>query len=199
MGMEEIHIDAVPETQSGRAEEGRSEIPVKELHAIDHEHPDRMYNIAGATRDYQTIVQLETQGDEPDFIRLQGAIILKPEAARERRTSPRETTLIFLHAVKLALENARRLNVGFYWSFSPTDPEGKMAEWKRKYLDSGEIKKEVAANKIDEELTKIVQKITELNATGINVEITDVDNPGEYSDKMAERLNLVQKEIKKSS
>lgn len=191
-------LGAASEVPPEHREDGHLAIPPKEPTPVDHEHPDRMYNVAGPTRDYQAIVQFEKPGDEPNFVRLQGTIILKPEAVKGRGKSPKETTLIFLHAVKLALETAKKLNAGFHWSFSPTDPERKMTEWQRKYLDSGEIKKEVGADEVGEELKKITQKIAELDSVDTHIEITDVDNPDEYSDRMVERLNQVQKEIKES-
>lgn len=71
---------------------------------------------------------------------------------------PKETTILYLLAIKSALEEALKRTTDFKWNFAPTDPKNKMANWFNASSQPEQayaFRTEILENEIEEELNKI--------------------------------------------
>lgn len=180
-----IRSDLGGEPFSGDSERKNPKPDQEDLAAlVTPEHPMQWFNASAPSRDYNFGLDVDSTR-----VSMQGAIVLKPERFNDRKKLKGETTYVFLHAVRLGLQTAKANKKAFQWLFSPTDIGGKMKEWRKKNLDTGDIPTFVSSENVTAELKKIEEKIRELSGLGISIDTTKVEDQERYSDELVERIH----------
>ena len=132
--------------------------------------------------------------DSAGEVLMQDTIVKKLEAAKERQSVPDETTLLYLKACEMGLGAAKKNHLNFRWLFTATNP--KMDSWYRKHVDTEEadqIRSEVGAEEIAEELTRVSGLLQKLKIEEIGVTAFIVNDPVAHEKALHDKITEAKK------
>jgi len=140
-------------------------IPTEILDANSRDFPEIRYIFTGPTKELNALVLQ----DQAATIMVDS---IERKSGEKDEAIPRETTVLYLFALKHALEEALKRKRDFQWNFNPTDPAHKMERWFKANSEAENpyrLRISIPAAEVESEIKKIDAA---LNALGQSEKIS---------------------------